>query len=147
MRGSGGLAAIRCGWHAAQFDNFIVRALHSGAMNLALGAVASASSIWSSAYTAAMANDGDLAILPLPNPTPRKSNNQIIALPPTLAPSGNITFGFNGFPFSTNRIITSPSMNSSSWTNSASVLADGLGFFQYVATPDQPNYFYRAVSP
>jgi hypothetical protein len=57
---SSGLAGIGCGWHGAQFDNFTVRGLHSGAMNLSLGAVASASSIWSSDYTAAMANDGNL---------------------------------------------------------------------------------------
>jgi hypothetical protein len=55
-----GMAGIGCGWHTAQFDNFIVRGLHSGALNLSLGATASASSIWSSDYTAAMANDGDL---------------------------------------------------------------------------------------
>jgi hypothetical protein len=91
--------------------------------------------------------DGDLVVLPLPNPTPRKSNNQIIALTPAIATNGSIVIGFNGFPLSTNRILTSPSLNSSSWSNSASVFADGLGFFQYITVPKQPHYFYRAVSP
>ncbi len=56
---SSGLAGIGCGWHGAQFDNFTVRSLHLGALNLALSAVASASSIWSSDYAASYANDGD----------------------------------------------------------------------------------------
>ena len=54
-----GLAGIGCGWHAAQFDNFTVRGLHMGAQNLALSAVASASSVWSSGYVPAYANDGN----------------------------------------------------------------------------------------
>ena len=54
---SSGLAGIGCGWHGAQFDNFTVRSLHMGAQNLALGAVASASSVWSSGYVPAYAND------------------------------------------------------------------------------------------
>ncbi len=56
-----GLAAIGCGWHYAQFDNFAIRRLHRIEGNLALNAVASASSIWSSDYTPDKANDGDPA--------------------------------------------------------------------------------------
>ena len=59
---STGMAGIGCGWHAAQFDNFILRRLHRGSdFNFALTATASASSVWQDdpAYAAGMANDGD----------------------------------------------------------------------------------------
>ena len=54
-----GMAGLGCGVHGAQFDNFCIRPLHSGACNLAPGATASASSSWSSAYLPGAANDGD----------------------------------------------------------------------------------------
>jgi hypothetical protein len=55
------MAGIGCGWHGAQFDNFIARRLHRAGLNLAPAAIASASSVWSSGYTAAMANDDDFS--------------------------------------------------------------------------------------
>jgi hypothetical protein len=56
-----GLAGMGCGWHGAQFDNFILRRLHRAELNLALAATASASSVWQNdpTYAAGMANDGD----------------------------------------------------------------------------------------
>jgi hypothetical protein len=58
---SSGMAAVGCGWHAAQFDNFVVRRLHRAALDLAPAATASASSVWQNdpTYAARMANDGD----------------------------------------------------------------------------------------
>jgi len=60
---SSGLAGLGCGgWYGAQFDNFTLRQLHSQfSFNLALAATASASSAWSSDYSAAMANDNNVA--------------------------------------------------------------------------------------
>lgn len=59
---SSGMSGLGCGgWYGAQFDNFTLRQLHSDDFDLALGATASASSVWqnSPVYAAAMANDGD----------------------------------------------------------------------------------------
>jgi hypothetical protein len=57
-----GLAAVGCGWHGAQFANFIVRRLHRADLDLAPAATAAASSVWQNdpTYAASMANDGDL---------------------------------------------------------------------------------------
>ncbi|HVV00307.1 MAG TPA: discoidin domain-containing protein, partial [Verrucomicrobiae bacterium] len=54
-----GMAGFGCGWHSADFDNVIVLPRHSGPLNLARAATASASSTWSADYSASMANDGD----------------------------------------------------------------------------------------
>ena len=60
---SSGMAGMGCGWHAAQFDNFLVRRMHRGPLaNLALTAIASASSTWQAdpiTYAPGKANDGD----------------------------------------------------------------------------------------
>ena len=58
---SSGMAAIGCGWHGAQFDNFVVRRLHRAGLSLAPAATATASSVWQNdpTYAASMANDGD----------------------------------------------------------------------------------------
>ncbi len=57
-----GMSGLGCGgWYGAQFDNFTLRQLHSGDVDLALGATASASSVWENEaeYGPAMANDGN----------------------------------------------------------------------------------------
>ena len=57
-----GMAGLGCGgWYGAQFDNFILRQLHSDDFDLALAATASASSVWQNdpTYAAGMANDGN----------------------------------------------------------------------------------------
>jgi hypothetical protein len=59
---SSGMSGLGCGgWYGAQFDNFTLRQLHSDDFDLALGATASASSVWenSPVYGASMANDGN----------------------------------------------------------------------------------------
>jgi galactosylceramidase len=58
-----GMAGMGCGWHGAQFDNFIVRRLHQAGLSLGQAATASASSVWQNdpTYAASMANDGDPA--------------------------------------------------------------------------------------
>ena len=59
---SSGMSGLGCGgWYGAQFDNFTLRQLHSDDFDLALGATASASSVWQNdaTYGPAMANDGD----------------------------------------------------------------------------------------
>jgi hypothetical protein len=91
--------------------------------------------------------DGDLAILPLPNPTPRHSNNEIVALPPVVSANGQIVIGFNGFPFLAHRILTSTLLQVPSWSNAAGVFADGLGAFEYSVPVNQPESFYRAAFP
>jgi hypothetical protein len=60
---SSGMSGLGCGgWYGAQFDNFTLRQLHSGDFDLALGATASASSVWqgdTADYGPQMANDGN----------------------------------------------------------------------------------------
>ena len=93
--------------------------------------------------------DGDSAILPLLSPTPRESNDQILALPPTLLSSnGGILLSFSGLPFFVHSILAASSINSPTWSNIASVSADGLGSFQYVDSPaSRSQRFYRAICP
>lgn len=91
--------------------------------------------------------DGDLTILPLPNPTPRQSNSQIIASTPSLDADGNLAIAFNGFPYATHRILASAALNNSMWTNAASLMADGLGMFQFTTPINQQGTFYRAAFP
>ncbi len=94
--------------------------------------------------------DGDSAILPLLSPTPRKSNDQILALLPSLLPSNEgVLLSFSGLPFYVHRILTASSINNLTWSNLASVPADGLGSFQYIDLPasSQARKFYRAVFP
>jgi len=94
--------------------------------------------------------DGDCAILPLLSPTPRTSNDQILALPPLLLPSGGgVLLSFSGLPFYVQRILGASSINSSPWSAIASVSADGLGSFQCIVWPasSPPQKFYRAVFP
>ncbi|HZV34839.1 MAG TPA: lamin tail domain-containing protein [Verrucomicrobiae bacterium] len=90
--------------------------------------------------------DGDLAILPLPYATPRHSNNQIIAFPPAWTGS-NYVIGFSGFPFSVHQVQSTSSLKNATWSNTASITADGLGSFQYIPTNNQPSAFYRAMFP
>jgi len=57
-----GMAGLGCGgWYGAEFDNFTLRQLHGGNIDLALSATASASSVWQNdpTYSAGMVNDGD----------------------------------------------------------------------------------------
>jgi galactosylceramidase len=94
--------------------------------------------------------DGDTAVLPIPVPTPRQSNDQILALPPSLLPSdAAVVLSFNGLPFYLHRILTASSITGSTWSNLAGVSADGLGSFQYIDLTDfqKPKKFYRAVFP
>jgi galactosylceramidase len=94
--------------------------------------------------------DGNSAILPLPSPTPRKSNEQILTLPPSLLPpDGDILLSFSGMPFCIHRILAASSINGATWSDLGSVTADGLGSFQYIdlPTPPRPQKFYRAVFP
>ena len=59
---SSGLAGVGCGWQCfPQFDNFTVRPLHRGEPNLALTAMASASSYFNSAALPSFANDNDFS--------------------------------------------------------------------------------------
>jgi hypothetical protein len=72
----------------------------------------------------------------------------IVATPPALSgPGGAMVVGFSGFPYFTHRILTSASLAGSIWSNAASVLADGLGSFQYTDSATQPRRFYRAAYP
>jgi hypothetical protein len=94
--------------------------------------------------------DGDYAILPLISPTPRKSNDQIIAFTPTLLPSnGGVLLSFSGLPFYVHGILAASSINSSTWFTLTNLSADGLGSFQYIDLPSAPQSqrFYRAVCP
>ena len=54
-----GMAGIGSGWNYAQFDNFTLTPGALGGTNLALYKPITASSIWSDAYTADKANDGE----------------------------------------------------------------------------------------
>lgn len=60
---SSGMSGLGCGgWYGAQFDNFTLRQLHSDDFDLALGATASASSVWDNDdadYGPQLANDGN----------------------------------------------------------------------------------------
>lgn len=94
--------------------------------------------------------DGDPSILPLPLPTPRQSNDQIVSLPPTVRPSdGAVVFSFSGLPFCWHTVLTAPSLAGAAWTPVASLMANSLGFFQYIdpAASAQTERFYRASCP
>ena len=54
-----GMVGLGCGWHGAQFDNFVIRRRHRGAPNLAEGATASASSQLGDDFRAALAIDAE----------------------------------------------------------------------------------------
>jgi galactosylceramidase len=94
--------------------------------------------------------NGDLAILPLALPTPRLSNNQIWAKPPTVrASDGAVLLTFLGFPFAPHRILAANSLAQTGWTNLAVRFADGLGDITLLDTNGAAivQRFYRAAFP
>jgi len=94
--------------------------------------------------------DGNPAVLNLRVPTPRRSNDQIWALPPILgAINGSMILNFTGFPLATNQILAANSLQNPAWTTLATIFSDGLGAFNYTDTnaPGLGQRFYRAASP
>jgi hypothetical protein len=92
--------------------------------------------------------NGNLAILSLAIPTPRRSNNLIWGKSPTLrAPDGAILLSFLGFPFAPHRILAADSLAQAGWTDLGLTFADGLGEVGFVDTNATIQRFYKAVSP
>ncbi|SPE50683.1 Xylanase A (modular protein) [Verrucomicrobia bacterium] len=94
--------------------------------------------------------DGDPAILNLVTPSPRRSNNQISALPPARrASDGALLLTFSGFPFLSHRILAATTLAPALWSNLAFVTADALGGFAWPDSnaPAGPHRFYRASWP
>lgn len=92
--------------------------------------------------------DNDPGILNLPVATPRRSNDQIWALPPDYsATTGTIALNFTGFPYASNDVLSATALQGP-WTSSARVFSDGLGAFSYKDTNGVGvRRFYRAASP
>jgi galactosylceramidase len=94
--------------------------------------------------------DGDPAVLDLFGASPRRSNNQIWALPPALrAADGAMLLSFIGFPFTSHRILAAANLTHPVWSNLTAVVADGLGVVSFVDSnaPAAQQGFYRAASP
>jgi hypothetical protein len=91
--------------------------------------------------------DGDEAILPLSIPSPRESNNQILALSTFRSSSGTVTLSSSGLPYYSHRILAASALHGAAWSTIATVQADGLGFFQYTDASSSSQKFYRAVYP
>jgi len=81
-----GMAGLGCGgWYGAQFDDFTVRPVHAGSVNLSPAAMATASSTWSSSYSASMANDGNFSTRWNSSTTPATSAWLELAFPMPVA--------------------------------------------------------------
>ena len=94
--------------------------------------------------------DGDPAVLNLPAPSPRRSNNQVWALPPVPRwPDGAMLLSFVGLVFAPHRVLASATLAPPAWSTVASVLADGLGSFTWADTntATRSQRYYRAVCP